>query len=44
MAYVPEIESKLLTVTGENAICVLTMIANLKGKYQRRLERAKRIE
>src|SRR5699024_1112274 len=44
MAYVPDIESKLLTVTGENAIYVLTMIANLKGKYQRRLERAKRIE
>lgn len=44
MAYVPEIEAKLKLATGDNAHRLPQMLADVQEKYQRRLERARRIE
>lgn len=44
MAYVPEIEEKLKLATGDNAHHLPQMLADVQEKYQRRLERAGRIE
>ena len=44
MAYVPEIEEKLKLATGDNAHHLPQMLADVQEKYQRRLERAHRIE
>lgn len=44
MAYVPEIEEKLKLATGDNAHHLPEMLADVQEKYQRRLERARRIE
>lgn len=44
LAYVPEIEEKLKLATGDNAHHLPQMLADVQEKYQRRLERARRIE
>lgn len=44
LAYAPDIEERLKQATGENAHHLPQMLADVQEKYQRRLERARRIE